>query len=103
MVIEKFKLDDRSSDQYFEDGGYTITNSEIHIQSIRYIPQFAWGTVTYKGNIINDSTILITDFEFPKRNIFKKEPIYYHFIKTERPDALKGNRWQDKNWYWKKE
>lgn len=102
-VIRQFKTDFRNSDQYFEDGGYFITNSEIVIQSIRYIPQFGWGVVTYKGKIIDDSTILITEYQFPKRAIFKRDSLYYHFINVEKPDSLKGDRWKEKEWFWQKE
>ena len=86
--------------QYFEDGGYLLNNSELTIQRIRYIPQFNWGTVTYKGEIINDTTILITQYTHHIRKIYKIDSLYYHFISTEKPDSLKGNRWKNKKWYW---
>jgi len=100
-IIDDFNVAGKKNDQYFEDGGYSVTNNQITIQSIRYIPQFAWGIVTYKGSILNDSTILFTEFRFPKRNIFRDDSIYYHFIKTNKPDSLEGNRWKDKKWYWR--
>lgn len=86
--------------QYFEDGGYTSNDSEITIQSIRYIPQFNWGPVTYKGKIINDTTILITQFTHHIRKIYTSDSLYYHFIATAKPDSLRGNRWKNKKWFW---
>ena len=99
--IDDFNVSGKKSDQYFEDGGYSVTNGQITVQGIRYIPQFAWGTVTLKGTIVNDSTILFTEFRFPKRDIFENDSIYYHFIKANKPDSLKGNNWKDKKWYWR--
>mgnify|MGYP001420602525 CR=1 FL=1 len=100
LTLEKFRVSKKKSYEHFEDGGYRLTENEISIQKIRYIPQFAWGVVTYNGKIINDTTILITEFKFPKRNIFISDSMYYHFIEVERPDSLKSNRWLKKKWYW---
>lgn len=100
-TIDDFNVAGKKNDQYFEDGGYSITNNQITVQSIRYIPQFDWGIVTYKGTIVNDSTILFTEFRFPKRDIFRNDSMYYHFIRVNKPDSLKGNRRKDKDWYWR--
>jgi len=100
-IIDDFNAAAKKNDQYFEDGGYSITNDHITIQSIRYIPQFTWGTVTKKGTILNDSTIVFTEYRFPKRDIFETDSNYYLFIKTNKPDSLNGNRWKDKKWYWR--
>lgn len=99
-ILEKFKISDKYINQYFEDGGYEVKNEKITIQSIRYIPQFAWGVVTYKGEIINDTTLIVTEFKFPQRKILKTDSLHYDFIKVEKPDSLRGNRWRDKKWYW---
>jgi len=100
-IIDDFNAAGKENDQYFEDGGYSIINNQINLQSIRYNPQFRWGTVTFKGIIINDSTILFTEFRNPTRNNYRNDSTYYHFIKTNKPDSLKGSRWQDKKWYWR--
>lgn len=99
-MVEKFKNSDENN-QGFEDGGYQVINSEITIQGLRYIPQGAWGTVTYKGRVVNDSTMLITKFEHSKREIFRQENLYFYFIPVNKPDSLKGNRWKEKKWFWK--
>jgi len=100
-IIDDFDAAGKKNDQYFGDGGYSVTSNQIIIQSLWYLPQFAWGTATYKGTIINDSTIVVTEFRLPKRNIFKTDSLYYHFINANKPDSLMGNRWKDKKWYWR--
>jgi hypothetical protein len=99
-AVKEFQHSNKKRFDYFEDGGFEINNSEIKIQGIRYIPQFAWGTVTHKGKIINDTTILITEYIHHTRNIYKSDSLYYYFIPTEKPDSLKWNRWKNKKWYW---
>lgn len=99
-IIGEYNNAGRKSDQYFEDGGYSISNSEITIQSVRYVSQFVWSIVTYKGKVVNDSTILFTEFKFPKKNIVRNDSLYYHFIKTNKPGSLRGNRWKNKDWFW---
>ncbi|TMI63018.1 MAG: hypothetical protein E6H07_16605 [Bacteroidetes bacterium] len=99
-AVREFQHSNKKELEYFEDGGFEINNTEIKIQGIRYIPQFAWGIVTNKGKIINDTTILITEFTHHYRKIHKTDSLYYHFIPTDKPDSLKGNRWKNKSWYW---
>jgi len=100
-IIDDFNSAGKKNDQYFEDGGYSVTSDQITVQSIRYIPQFAWGIVSLKGAIVNDSTILFTEYRFPKRDIIKNDSTYYRFIKSHKPDSLKGNVYKDKKWYWR--
>ena len=99
-AVKEFQQSNKKEYEYFEDGGFQINDTEIKIQGIRYIPQFSWGTVTNKGTIINDTTILITEFTHHQRKIHKADSLYYHFILTDKPDSLKGNRWRNKKWYW---
>ena len=100
-IIDDFNAAAKKNDQYFGDGGYSVTSSQINLQSIWYLPQFAWATFTYKGTIINDSTIVFTEYRLPKEKVYRNDSTYYHFVKTNKPDSLKGNRWKDKKWYWR--
>lgn len=100
-IVNDFNAAGKRDNQYFEDGGYSLTSNQITIQSIRYIPSFRWGTVTFKGTIINDSTILFIEFRHPTRKIYRNDSTYYHFIKSNKPDSLKGNVYKDKKWYWR--
>ena len=100
-IINDFNAAGKQNDQYFNDGGYSITNNQISVQSILYIPQFRWGAMTLKGTIVNDSTILSTEYRFPRDDMFRSDSTYYHFIKSNKPDSLKANRWKNKKWYWR--
>jgi hypothetical protein len=100
-IIDDFNTSKKDTYSFFADGGYSIINDQISVQHIRYIPQFAWGTVTRKGIVVNDSTIMFTEYRFPKRGIFENDSNYYHFVKTNKPDSLKANRWKNKRWYWR--
>ena len=99
--IDRFNADVKHNNQYFNDGGYSIKDNQITIQSIIYIPQFQGGTFTEKGTILNDSTIVITKYRFPKRDVFTSDSLYYRFIKANKPDSLKGNVYKNRKWYWR--
>ena len=101
-IVSEFMAMSKQNGDYFEDGGYSTNNLSFSIESIRYIPQLSWGVITYKGKIVNDTTILITGFEFPERKIHNTDSSYYRFIQTNKPDSLKYSRWKNKNWYWAK-
>jgi len=100
-IIDDFNAAGKKNDQYFGDGGYSVASNQINLQSIGYLPQFRWATFTYKGTIINDSTIVFTVYRLLKEKIYRNDSTYYHFIKTNKPDSLNGNRWKDKKWYWR--
>jgi len=99
--IDHFNTDRKDTYSFFNDGGYSITNDQISVQFLAYIPQFRWATVTLKGTILNDSTILFTENRFPKGDNSNNDSIYYHFIKSNKPDSLKANRWKNRKWYWR--
>lgn len=88
---------------YFEEGGYVINEGKIIIQKIRYMPQFAWGIVTYTGVIINDSTFLLQKMDFPARKINRDDNMVFNFLNIAKPDSLLSNKWAKKKWYWAKE
>jgi hypothetical protein len=99
-MIDRFNAAGKKDDRYFNEGGYSIKNNQISIQSIVYIPQL-WGTMTLKGTILNDSTIVISKYRFWNDDNFTNDSLYYRFIKTNKPDSLKGNIYKDKKWYWR--
>jgi len=100
-IIDDFNAAGKQDDQYFEDGGYSVTSNQLTLQSIRYMQWFVSGTVTYKGTLLNDSTILFTEFRDPTNKTYRNDSTYYHFIKSIKPDSLKGNGYKNKKWYWR--
>ncbi len=84
----------------FEDGGYRINNNKISFQSIRYLTQFAYDVVTYEGNILNDSTILVYQYTFESTKERRTDSVLYHKIDIPLPDPERGNRWTNKKWFW---
>ncbi|MEJ7673296.1 MAG: hypothetical protein WKF59_11420 [Chitinophagaceae bacterium] len=99
-MVTDFMNNKFKSKPYYEYGGYIIQDKNITLQFFRYIPQFALALCTFKGNIVDNSTIYISSCEMNKRPEYCRENFYFKFIKMSKPDST--NRLMKNNWYWQK-
>ena len=81
-------------------GGFRINQNQILIQVYRYIPQLNWGLLTFKGNIVNDSTMYISSCATKTRSNYCREDFPLKLITMFTPDST--NRLMGKEWYWRK-
>jgi hypothetical protein len=83
-----------------EAGGYSIDNKKVLIQVFRQTPGAIYSLCEYTGNMINDSSIFISNCKFPDNKNFCRENFYLSKIKMAKPDST--TRLIKKRWYWRK-
>ncbi len=80
-------------------GGYRIEGDKIHIQVFQFVNYGNYELCTYKGQIVNDSTIFISSCEMKSKSNFCPDDLDLKFYQMPKPDSI--NQFMNKNWYWK--
>lgn len=81
-------------------GGFRIEGDKIQIQVFEFVNYGNYELCTYKGQIVNDSTIFISSCEIKSKSNFCPDHIDLKFYQMPKPDS--ANQLMNKNWYWEK-
>ena len=79
-------------------GGFRIENDKIQVQVFEFVNYGNYEVCTYKGQIINDSTIFISTCDLKSNSNFCPSEFYLKFYKMPKPDSM--NQLMNKRWYW---
>ena len=83
-----------------QSGGISIDGDQLQIQVFRFIPSPAWGLCTFKGKVVNDTTLFISSCEMHKRPDYCLSEFHLHFLEMPKPDST--NQLMKRKWYWQK-
>ncbi len=82
-------------------GGYKIINKNIEVQIFLHLRGGGFKNTTFKGAILNDTTIYINNCTVKKDNdLCRNSNFYLHFLSMAKPDS--AHQWMKRNWYWTK-
>lgn len=79
-------------------GGYRVNNRSIEIQVFRFISYGGFEVCTFKGDILNDTTIHIISCSMKSRSQFCRSNFFLKFLPMKKPDST--NQFMNKKWYW---
>ena len=82
-------------------GGFALSGDTVRIQYLHYLSQLRYKTATWKGKVVNDSTIDIYVLGIPREPQLDMPSVHLHFLPMNKPDSLAHNPWKHKRWYWK--
>lgn len=83
-----------------QSGGYLIDQNKIVIQVFEFVNYGSFEVCTYRGNIINDSTINISSCYIKSKSNFCPSNFELKFYTMPKTDSI--NQLMKKKWYWAK-
>lgn len=97
-LLDTIKLIDSIYKGVKQAGGYRVVDDKIDVQVFEFVNYGNFEICTYKGKVLNDTTIFISSCEMKSKSNYCPDSFYLNFIHMRKPDSI--HQLMSKNWYW---